>query len=244
MTLVATGKLYLVSTPIGNLEDITLRAIEILKQVDLIAAEDTQHSAVLLKHYGITTPTTSFHAFNLVQKTPGLIQKLLEGKSIALISDAGTPGISDPAYHLVREAIANHIAIEAIPGATALIPALIVSGLPANRFVFEGFLPSKKGRQKRLQELAREQRTMIIYEAPHRLLKTLNQLLAAFGNRRVVIARELTKKFEQIYRGTLEDICRHPEQVVLKGEFVLVIEGKQEGQESGERDQSPVDSNQ
>ncbi len=226
MTLVSAGKLYLVSTPIGNLEDITFRAIHVLKQVDLIAAEDTRHSAVLLKHYGITTPTTSFHAFNIAKKTPGLIQKLLQGESIALISDAGTPGISDPAFHLVREAIANDIAIEAIPGATALIPALIISGLPANRFVFEGFLPAKKGRNQRLQELALEQRTMIIYEAPHRLLKTLQQLLAHLGNRQIVIARELTKKFEQIYRGTLEDICQRPEQVVLKGEFVLVIEGR------------------
>lgn len=216
----------MVSTPIGNLEDITLRAIQVLKQVDLIAAEDTRHSSVLLNHYGITTPTTSFHAFNIAKKTPALIQKLLQGRSIALISDAGTPGISDPAYHLVREAIANNIAIEAIPGATALIPALVISGLPANRFVFEGFLPTKKGRQKRLQELADEQRTMIIYEAPHRLLKTLNQLLAVFGNRRVAIIRELTKKFEQVYRGTLADITLNPDQLVLKGEFVVVIEGK------------------
>ncbi len=221
----APGKLYLVSTPIGNLKDITLRAIEVLKNVDLIAAEDTRHSAILLRHYEIVTPTTSFFDFNKEKKTPGLIQKLLQGLSIAVISDAGTPGISDPAFYIVREAIREGISIEAIPGATAFVPALIVSGLPTDKFVFEGFLPQKKGRQKRLQQLTEEKRTIIIYESPSRLSKILAELKQYMGNRRISIARELTKKFEQIYRGTLEEICDNPNLLKLKGEFVLVIEG-------------------
>jgi 16S rRNA (cytidine1402-2'-O)-methyltransferase len=222
----STGKLYLVSTPIGNLNDITIRAIDVLSNVALIAAEDTRHAAILLRHYEISTPTTSFFSFNKEKKTPGLIQKLLQGQSIALISDAGTPGISDPAFHLVHEAIRAGITVEAIPGATAFVPALITSGLATNRFVFEGFLPTRKGRQKRLQEIAGDQRTIIIYESPQRLLKTLADLKEHFGNRRIAIARELTKKFEQIYRGTLEEICQNPGLLKLKGEFVLVIEGK------------------
>jgi 16S rRNA (cytidine1402-2'-O)-methyltransferase len=222
----AAGKLYLVSTPIGNLNDITVRAIEVLMNVDLIAAEDTRHAAILLKYYNVSTPTTSFFDFNKEKKTPGLIQKLLQGQSIAVISDAGTPGISDPAFYIVREAIRVGIAVEAIPGATAFVPALITSGLPTDRFVFEGFLPPKKGRQKRLQQLAAEQRTIIIYESPQRILKTLADLKELLGNRRISIARELTKKFEQIYRGTLEEICENPGLVKLKGEFVVVIEGQ------------------
>lgn len=220
------GKLYLVSTPIGNLNDITFRAIEVLMKVDLIAAEDTRHAAILLKHYLITTPTTSFFDFNKEKKTPGLIQKLLQGQSIAVISDAGTPGISDPAFYIVREAIQAGIAVEAIPGATAFVPALITSGLPTDRFVFEGFLPPKKGRQKRLLQLAEEKRTIIIYESPQRILKTLADLKAYLGNRRISIARELTKKYEQIYRGTLEEICENFGLVKLKGEFVIVVEGE------------------
>lgn len=220
------GKLYLVSTPIGNLKDITLRAIDVLKNVDLIAAEDTRHAAILLRHYVITTPTTSFFDFNKEKKTPGLIKKLIQGQSIAVISDAGTPGISDPAFYLVREAIREGIPVEAIPGATAFVPALITSGLPTDRFVFEGFLPTKKGRQKRLQEISEEKRTVIIYESPQRLLKTLAHLKEHFGNRRLSVARELTKKFEQIYRGTLDDICENPDVLKLKGEFVIVVEGK------------------
>ncbi len=222
----AKGKLYLVSTPIGNLNDMTIRAIDVLSNVALIAAEDTRHSAILLRHYNIKTPTTSFFSYNKEKKTPELIQKLLQGQSIALISDAGTPGISDPAFHLVREAIDQGIAVEAIPGAAAFIPALITSGLPTDRFVFEGFLPAKKGRQKRLQELAEEKRTIIIYESPQRLLKTLAGLKEYLGNRRIAIARELTKKFEEIYRGTLLEICENPHRLKLKGEFVIVIEGK------------------
>ncbi len=220
------GKLYLVSTPIGNLRDITLRAVEVLTNVDLIAAEDTRHAAVLLKHYVISTPTTSYFDFNKEKKTPGLIKKLLEGQSIAIISDAGTPGVSDPAFYLVREAIGEGIPIEAIPGATAFVPALITSGLPTDRFVFEGFLPTKKGRQKRLQQIANEKRTIILYESAQRLLRTLNDLKQHLGERRISVARELTKKFEQIYRGTLKQVCENPDVLKLKGEFVLVIEGK------------------
>lgn len=219
------GKLCLVSTPIGNLKDITNRAIDVLMNVDLIAAEDTRRTAILLKHYDILTPTTSFFDFNKEKKTPGLIQRLLQGDSIAVVSDAGTPGISDPAFYLVREAIRENIPVEAIPGATAFVPALITSGLPTDRFVFEGFLPPKKGRQKRLQEIAGEKRTIIIYESPRKILKTLADLKEYLGNRRVSIARELTKKFEQIYRGTLEEMCENPDLLKLKGEFVLVIEG-------------------
>jgi 16S rRNA (cytidine1402-2'-O)-methyltransferase len=220
------GKLYLVSTPIGNLKDITLRALEVLAAVDLIAAEDTRHAAILLKNYDIRTPTTSYFDFNKEQKTPLLLQRLQQGESIAVIADAGTPGISDEAYYIVREAIRANIPVEAIPGATALVPALITSGLPVDRFVFEGFLPVKKGRQKRLQILAAETRTIIFYESPRRLFKTLRELLLAWGDRRVAIARELTKKFEQIYRGRLSEICEQPDRIVLKGEFVIVVEGK------------------
>ena len=219
------GKLYLVSTPIGNLKDITLRALEVLQTVNLIAAEDTRHAAILLRHYEIKTPTTSFFDFNKEKKTPALIEKMNQGQSIAVMADAGTPGISDEAFYIVREAIRAEIPVEAIPGATALVPALITSGLPTDRFVFEGFLPTKKGRQTRLRELSEEKRTIIIYESPKRLVKTLGNLKEYFGDRRIAIARELTKKFEQIYRGTLEEISEHPELVVLKGELVLVIAG-------------------
>lgn len=221
-----TGKLYLVSTPIGNLKDITIRAIEVLSNVDLIAAEDTRRAAILLKHYDITTSTTSYFDFNKEKKTPGLIKKLVQGQSVAVISDAGTPGISDPAFYLAREAIREGIPVEAIPGATAFVPALIISGLPTDRFVFDGFLPTKKGRQKRLQEIAQEKRTIILYESAQRLLKTITDLKQHFGERRIAIVRELTKKFEQVYRGTLEHIDENPDLLKLKGEFVIVVEGK------------------
>ena len=224
--IIQTGKLYLVSTPIGNLKDITIRAIEVLSDVNLIAAEDTRHAVILLKHYEITTPTTSYFDFNKEKKTPGLIKKLMQGQSIAVISDAGTPGISDPAFYLVREAINEGIPVEAIPGTTAFVPALIVSGLPTDRFVFDGFLPKKKGRQKRLQEIAEEKRTIILYESAQRLAKTLTDLKQHLGERRISVVRELTKKFEQIYRGTLEQICENPDLLKLKGEIVLVIEGE------------------
>lgn len=226
MELEHSGKLYLVSTPIGNLKDISFRALEVLSEVDLIAAEDTRHAGVLLKHYDIQTPTTSFYDFNKEKKTPGLINKLKAGNSIALISDAGTPGISDPAFYFVREAIKENITIEAIPGATAFVPALILSGLPTDRFIFEGFLPQKKGRQTRLKELAEEKRTIILYESPKRILKTLSHLKEYLGNRRVSVSRELTKKFEEVYRGSLDDVCENPNKIKTKGEFVIVIEGK------------------
>lgn len=218
--------MYLVSTPIGNLKDMSFRAVEVLSNVALIAAEDTRHSAILLRFYNISTPMTSFFDFNKEKKTPGLIKKLEQGKSIALISDAGTPGISDPAFYIVREAIKNSISVEAIPGATAFVPALICSGLPTDRFVFEGFLPLKKGRQTRLKELAEEKRTIILYESPRKLVKTLNHLHEFLGDRRIAIARELTKKFEQIYRGNLNDFINNEDSITFKGEFVLVIEGK------------------
>lgn len=223
-----TGTLYLVSTPIGNLKDITYRAVEILSHVALIAAEDTRHAAILLQHYGITTSTTSYFEYNKEKKTPGLIEKLLQGESIAVISDAGTPGISDPAFLIVREAIRHNIPVEAIPGATAFVPALITSGLPTDRFIFEGFLPTKKGRQSKLKALAEEIRTIIIYESPKRLTTTLRDLKQHLGDRRISIARELTKKFEQHYRGTLEEIAEHPNLIKLKGEFVIILEGKKE----------------
>ncbi len=219
------GTLYLVSTPIGNLRDITLRALDILSGVDLIVAEDTRTSKILLDAYQVRTPVISYHDFNKERVTPGLIARLKADQSVAVISDAGTPGISDPAFYLVRQAIAENITIRAIPGATAFTPALIVSGLPTDRFVFEGFLPPKKGRQKRLQELSREPRTIILYESPRRVLKTLKDLYAHLGDRRVCIVREITKKFEQIIRSTLAQITNESEEIILKGEFVILVEG-------------------
>ncbi len=220
------GRLYLVSTPIGNLKDISFRALEVLSNVDLIAAEDTRRASILLNHYEIATPKTSYFDFNKEKKTPGLIRQLTGGKSIALISDAGTPGISDPAFYLVREAIKESINIEAIPGATAFIPALVVSGLPTDRFAFEGFLPVKKGRQTRLKELAEEKRTLIFYESPNRIIKTISHLCEYLGDRKVSISREITKKFEQVYRGTLNEFTQNPEVIKQKGEFVIIVEGK------------------
>ncbi len=222
---VKPGTLYLVSTPIGNLRDISLRALDTLTGVDLIVAEDTRTSKVLLQHYNIQTALSSYHDFNKERVTPALISKLQTGQSIALVTDAGTPGVSDPAFYIVREAVHANIPVEAIPGATALIPALVLSGLPTDRFVFEGFLPHKKGRHTRLQELALEPRTIILYESPHRVLKTMNDLLEYCGNRQIALVRELTKKFETIIRGSLADLIRQPQSITLKGEFVLVVEG-------------------
>ena len=221
------GALYIVSTPIGNLGDITYRAVEVLSRVDLIAAEDTRTSRVLLERYGIRTPVTSFHSHNQVQKTPVLLQRLQEGQSIAVISDAGTPGISDPAYYLVTRAVEAGVEVVPIPGAAAFLAALVVSGLPAHRFVFEGFLPAKKGRKKRLSQLAEEERTIVLYESPHRLLKTLRELLEVLGNRKIAVARELTKKFEEIFRADLQTALAEFENRKVRGEFVLVVEGKQ-----------------
>ncbi len=224
---IMSGKLYVVPTPIGNLEDITLRALRILKEVDLIACEDTRKATILLKHYGITTPRTSYHAHNEHRKTAQLIARMKAGEQLALISDAGTPGISDPGYLLVRACIEADIPVEVLPGPTAFVPALVASGLPTHRFAFEGFLPAKKGRQKRLQELRTETRTMIFYEAPHRLLKTLEQLIEVFGaDRQAAVARELTKVHEEVRRGTLLELYEYfHAQPSIRGECVLVVHG-------------------
>lgn len=220
------GKLYLVPTPIGNLEDITLRAIRILKEADIVLAEDTRTSAPLLKHFGIDKKVFAHHQHNEHNSTTEIIRFLKEGKQIALISDAGTPAISDPGFLLVREAIKNEIAVECLPGATAFVPALVDSGLPSDRFTFEGFLPVKKGRQTRLKELTTEERTMIFYESPHRLLKTLDEFIFVFGEERLAsVSRELTKLFEETVRGTLSEIKIHFETHTLKGEFVICVAG-------------------
>ncbi len=221
------GKLYLVATPIGNLQDITLRALETLRSVDLIAAEDTRHSAILLRHFEIAKPTVSYHNFNEREATPRLIAKLVQGESIALITDAGSPGISDPAFYLVREAISHDLIVEALPGPTALIPALMLSGLPCHRFVFEGFPPAKKGRQSFFQALAAEPRTIVLYEAPHRVAATLEAIRTWWGDRRVALARELTKLHEEVWRGRVSELIENLSQRTLKGECVLVVEGLQ-----------------
>ena len=224
--MVERATLYVVSTPIGNLRDITLRAIDVLSAVDLVAAEDTRHSRKLFEEYGVRTPMISFHDFNKERQAPKIKKELLSGKAVALISDAGTPGISDPGFYLIREAIRAGIRVQAIPGPTALIPALILSGLPVHRFVFEGFPPPKKGRRRFFEALADEERTIILYESPHRLQRTLTDLLNYCGDRNVAIARELTKKFEEILRGRLSELIKTVESRPIKGEIVLVVEGK------------------
>ncbi|MEW6062476.1 MAG: 16S rRNA (cytidine(1402)-2'-O)-methyltransferase [Bacteroidota bacterium] len=220
------GALYIVPTPIGNLDDITLRALNVLAGVDLIAAEDTRTTKFLLNHYNIQKPLLSFFSHNEQLRTPQIIDKLLEGHAVALVSDAGTPGISDPAHSMITAAIARGITIVPLPGATACIPALVVSGLPTHAFVFEGFLPHKKGRRTTLESLQNETRTIVLYESPHRLIKTLNELHDYLGDRRAVVVRELTKKFEEVIRGTLQTLIEHFTSHPVKGEFVLVIEGK------------------
>jgi 16S rRNA (cytidine1402-2'-O)-methyltransferase len=222
------GTLYLVATPIGNLDDITYRAVKILSGVDLIAAEDTRKSKILLDHYQIHKELISYFAFNEAKRTPELIAKLKQGVSIAVISDAGTPGISDPAYRLVHTAIGEGINIIPIPGASAFISALVASGLPTESFVFEGFLPHKKGRKTKLEELSKETRTIILYESPHRILKLLSELLISLSERKIVVARELTKKFEEIFRGSTSEAINHFSSKSIKGEFVLVISGRSE----------------
>lgn len=221
------GRLILVPTPIGNLDDITIRAIDVLKTADMVLAEDTRFSSKLMKHLLIERKLYSHHKFNEHKTVDGIIERLKEGKTVALISDAGTPGISDPGFLLVRACAENNIPVECLPGATALIPALAVSGLPADRFVFEGFLPQKKGRQKRLQLLADEARTIIFYESPFRLVKTLGQLGEYFGSmRQACVCRELSKLFEEINRGTLCDLKDYYEKNPPKGEIVIVVDGK------------------
>jgi len=222
-----SGKLYLVPTPIGNLEDMSFRAVRTLKEMDIILAEDTRTSAPLLKHFGIDKKLYSHHQHNEHKSVTEVIRFLKEGKQVALISDAGTPAISDPGFLLVREAIRNDIALECLPGATAFVPALVNSGLAADRFTFEGFLPVKKGRQTRMKELAEETRTMIFYESPHRLLKTLEEFMQYFGpERQASVSRELSKMFEETKRGTLEEIKTYFENNTLKGEIVICVAGK------------------
>ncbi|WP_258100276.1 16S rRNA (cytidine(1402)-2'-O)-methyltransferase [Marinoscillum pacificum] len=220
-------RLYLVPTPIGNLADITYRAVEVLKSVDKILAEDTRTSGVLLKHYGINTPTESFHAFNEHKRTEGIIERLQSGERLALITDAGTPGISDPGFMLARAAAEADIKVECLPGATAFVPALVKSGLPSDKFVFEGFLPHKKGRQTRLKILSEETRTIVFYESPHRLMKTLEQFVEFIGpERSVSVSRELTKKFEETVTGPLPEVIDHFKNHTVKGEFVVILEGR------------------
>lgn len=221
------SKLYIVPTPIGNLKDITFRAIAILKEVDLILAEDTRTSGKLLKHYDINTQMQSHHMHNEHKTVDTLIQKLNSGITIALISDAGTPAISDPGFLLTRACIENDILVDCLPGATAFVPALVNSGLPNDKFVFEGFLPVKKGRQTRLLVLAEETRTMIFYESPHKLLKTLGHFCEYFGeNRQVSVSRELTKLYEETIRGSAKEVLEHYTNKPPKGEIVIVVAGK------------------
>jgi 16S rRNA (cytidine1402-2'-O)-methyltransferase len=220
-------KLFVVPTPVGNLEDITIRAIRILKEVDTILAEDTRTTSFLLKHYQIEKQVISYHKFNEHKTLQRLIERLQSGENLALVSDAGTPSISDPGFLLVRACVENDIEIECLPGATALIPALVNSGFPSDRFCFEGFLPQKKGRQKRLQELSEETRTIIFYESPFRILKLLNEIIMYFGgDRPVSLSRELTKMFEENLRGTAAGLAEQLKDRTIKGEIVLVIHGK------------------
>lgn len=221
------GMLYLVPTPIGNLKDITLRAIELLKEVDLILAEDTRNTSNLLNHYAIVKPLTPYHQHNEHKVLQHLVNQLLEGKKIALATDAGTPGISDPAFLLVRECIKTGVPVECLPGATAFVPALVNSGIPANRFIFEGFLPVKKGRQTLLKKLAEEERTIILYESPLRLVRTLQELITYFGaERQCSVSRELTKIFEENKRGTLQQVAEYFSEKGVKGEIVIILQGK------------------
>lgn len=221
------SKLFLVPTPIGNLEDMTLRAIRILKEVDLILCEDTRTSKPLLKHFEILTPVISHHIFNEHEQLNQIINRLKSGENIALISDAGTPAVSDPGFLLVREAVKNEIEVETLPGATAFVPALVNSALPMDRFCFEGFLPHKKGRQTRLEKLAEEERTIILYESPHRLIKTLTQLSECLSkDRRACVSREISKLYEENKRGSLEELIEYFSSKKIKGEIVICIEGK------------------
>jgi 16S rRNA (cytidine1402-2'-O)-methyltransferase len=233
----AETQLYLVPTPIGNLDDITFRAVKILQNVSVILAEDTRTTGILLKHLQISKPLQSYHIFNEHQTVQNLIKRLQTGEKIALVSDAGTPSISDPGFLLVREALKHHIKIECLPGATAFVPALVKSGLPSDRFIFEGFLPVKKGRKTRLESLQNETRTMIFYESPHRLVKTLDQFIEHFeADRLVSVSRELTKVFEETVNDTLAEVKRYFEAKTVKGEIVIVLAGKGDTAKSKEKD--------
>ena len=219
-----TGTLYIVATPIGNLEDMTLRAIRVLKEVDLIAAEDTRRASVLLKAYGISTPVTSFYSYNLAKKTPQLVRALLEGRNVALISDSGTPGISDPGSRLISECIKSGISMTTVPGPAAFVAALVLSGKPTAKFVFEGFLSNKAARRRRrLEELKEEDRTVIIYESPHRIVKFLEDFADIAADRELVVLRELTKKFEEARRGTAAEHLEHFRAEKPRGEFIIIF---------------------
>lgn len=221
------GILYIVPTPVGNMEDMTLRAIRILKEADLVLAEDTRTSGILLKHFDIKNQMMSHHKFNEHGTTAGIIERLKAGQTIALISDAGTPGISDPGFYLAREAARAGITVQTLPGPTACIPAIVSSGLPCDRFCFEGFLPQKKGRQTHLESLKEETRTMVFYESPYRLLKTLTQFAEVFGgDRQVSVSREISKVYEEHVRGTLDDVVAHFTETTPRGEIVIVLAGK------------------
>jgi 16S rRNA (cytidine1402-2'-O)-methyltransferase len=226
-TFASMSKLYIVPTPIGNLEDMTFRAVKVLQEVDLILAEDTRTSGKLLKHFEITTQMHSHHMHNEHKMVHRIVERLKNGETIALISDAGTPAISDPGFLLTRACIQNDIDVECLPGATAFVPALVNSGLPNDKFVFEGFLPVKKGRQTRLKLLSEEERTIIFYESPHKLLKTLGHFAEYFGEERLIsVSRELTKLYEETVRGTVTEVLVHFENKAPKGEFVVVVDGK------------------
>ena len=223
------GKLYVVPTPVGNLEDITLRAIRVLKEADLILAEDTRTSGILLKHYEIKNAMQSHHKFNEHQTVEGIVSRIKAGETVALISDAGTPAISDPGFLVVRECVRNGIEVQCLPGATAFVPALVASGLPDERFCFEGFLPQKKGRMTRLKALSEETRTMVFYESPYRLVKTLSQFAEQFGPERpVAVCREISKVHEECVRGTLGEVLAHFQATEPKGEIVIVLGGKED----------------
>jgi len=220
------GTLYVVPTPVGNMEDMTLRAIRILREADVVLAEDTRTSGILLKHYDIRNTLLSHHKFNEHGTSAAVVDRLLAGQNVALISDAGTPGISDPGFFLVREAVRAGVEVQTLPGATALIPALVSSGLPCDRFCFEGFLPQKKGRQSRIEALRNEERTMVFYESPYRLVKALEQFAEVFGaDRQVSVCREISKVHEESVRGTLEEVVAHFREHAPKGEIVIVVEG-------------------
>jgi 16S rRNA (cytidine1402-2'-O)-methyltransferase len=221
------AKLFLVPTPIGNFGDITLRALEVLKSADTILAEDTRKTGILLKHFGISVKMSPFHQFNEHKTVKGIVEKIANGETMALVTDAGTPGISDPGFLLVRECLRNDVEVECLPGATAFVPALVNSGLPCDRFLFEGFLPVKKGRKTRLEELALMECTVILYESPHRIQKALDELALYFGpDRQASVSRELTKIYEETVRGPLSDISSYYKDHPVKGEFVIVISGK------------------
>lgn len=236
-----SGKLYIVPTPIGNLEDITFRAIKVLKEADLVLAEDTRTSSVLMKHFGISTPMLSHHKYNEHRYTDSIIERIEAGETVALISDAGTPGISDPGFMLSRACAEAGLDVECLPGPTAFVPALVASGLPCDRFVFEGFLPLKKGRATRLELLSKDNRTIVIYESPKRLARTLRQLSEAFGEeRRAVVAREISKLHEQFHRDTLGNLAKYFDMNNARGEIVIIVAGLEKNLKESKSDHSEL----